>query len=261
MASVYQYGDREAAIVTLRRISTAIDQRLSGMVAGDDTLAAEFQTAQQGIEDETALTDPSLQMLAGYLQSAIRQPSLIAGPLDDRFDAFSFLADDCLALLTSIEVTGYGRWQVKTVELALASVLTSMARVITTSVPDTRVHAIAVADRILTKFWDIVDALDTVAESFNAADWDARYFSQSTTYTIAARMIAECVRYLLKSAYDLRVEKRFTIRNATAPVVLAIEEYPNYEIERGMDLLIKANALTGDEILLLPVGREIVVYV
>jgi hypothetical protein len=257
LTTVYQYGDREAAIVAVRRMS----RRLRGMVAADDKLAAAFQTALDGIVAEAAETDPSLPMLVGYVQSAIRQPALVSGSLDDRFDAFSFLADDLLALLSPIEVTGYGRWTARTVEMALMATLTSMSRVVTTSVPDTRAHAISVAVRILDEFWDIVDALDTVAAAFDAQDWDARYFSQSTTYTIAARLVTECIRYLLKSAYDLRVEKRFTLGNPTAPIVLAIKEYPGYEIDRALDLLIKANALSGNDILLIPAGREIVVYV
>lgn len=262
MTSVYQYGDREAAIVTLRRIVTAIGQRLSGMVARNDELSQEYQAALAGIASEVTESEPSLGLLAGYLQSAIRQPALVGGLLlDDKLDAFALLADDCLAFVSVPEVTGYGRWTVRTVELALCAILTSMARVVTTSTPDSRAHAIAVAERLLVEFSDIVDALDTVAEAFNDQDWDKRYFSQTTTYTITADLIATCIRYLLKSAYDLKVEKKFTVQQPTAPVCLAITEYPGFEIERALDLLCRANALTGDEILLLAPGREIVVYI
>lgn len=261
MTSIYAYGDREAAIITLRRISTFIDSRLSGLVAADDELAAAYQTAQAGIAAETAETEPSLVVLAGYLQSAIRQPALAAGQLDDRLEAFAGLADDCLSILDVSETTGYSRWQVLTAELAIAAILTSMSRIITTSTPDSRAHAITTAADLLTRFTDYVEALDTISRAFEALDLDARYFSQSTTYTIAARLVATCVRYLLKAAYDLRVEKRFTVREPTAPIVLAIREYPNVEIEPAMDLLIRANALTGDEILLLEPGREIVIYI
>lgn len=261
MTTIYQYGDREAALVTLRRISGYIEQRLAGFVAADDMIAAEFRTAQNGIAIEAAETEPSLAILAGYLQSAIRQPALVPADLDDRVNAFSGLADDCLALISGVEVTGYGRWIAKTVQLALAAILTSLSRIITTSIPNSRAHAIALAVRMLEEFWDMVDALDTVAERFNDQAWDERYFSQTTSYTTAAQLVAECVKYLLKSAYDLRVEKRFTLGQPTAPVTLAIREYADREIEAAMDLLIKANELTGDEILLLPSGREVVVYI
>jgi hypothetical protein len=261
MTNVYQYGDRDAAIVTAQRVATAIDLRLSRMVALDDKIAAEYQAAQSGLTYETGLTDPSLVIVAGYLQSAIRQPSLTAGILDERFEAFSSLIDDLLIILDGVEVSGYGRWQARTIELSLSAILTSLSRVVTTSTPDSRAHAITVAGRILDELWDIVDALDTTAARFDLQDWDARYFSQSRSYTIAAHLVAEAVRYLLRSAYDLQVEKRFTLRSPTAPVVLAIEQYPNQEIERALDLLCKANAIYGDEILVLPSGREIVVYV
>lgn len=261
MGSIYQYGDREAAIVTLRRISTFVDQRLAGLVAADDTLSGAFQAAQLGIETETSEDEPNLSVLAGYLQSAIRQPALAAGQLDDRMEAFSGLGEDCLSLLTGVEITGYGRWQTRAVELAIAAILSSMSRVITTSTPDSRSHAIVIACDLLDRFTDYVEALDTVATAFEDQEWDARYFSQTTSYTIAARLVSMCIRYMLKAAYDLRVEKRFTILEPTAPIVLAIKEYPGVDIERAYDLLIRANSLTGDEILLLEYGREIVVYI
>lgn len=232
------------------------------MVAGNDKLSQEYQAAIAGLAAEVSGSDPSLGVLAGYLQSIIRQPALAAGlALDDRFNAFALMVDDCLELVAVPEVTGYGRWTVRTVELALCAIMTSMARVVTTSTPDSRAHAIAVAERMLAEFADIVDALDTVAEAFSDEDWDARYFSQTTTYTISADLVSTCIRYLLRSAYDLKIEKRFTVRQPTAPICLAITEYPGFEIERALDLLCRANALTGDEILLLAPGREIVVYI
>jgi hypothetical protein len=261
MSTIYQYGDQEAALVTLRRISSFIELRLARLVSTDDALAAEFRVAQNGIAAESALTDPAFGVLAGYLQSAIRQPALVGVQLDDRFEAFSLLADDCIGLLADLEVTGYGRWIARTVQLSLSAILTSMSRIVTTSVPDSRAHAITVAVRMIDEFWDMVDALDTAAERFNNSDWDMRYFSQTTTYTRAAQLVAECVRYLLRSAYDLRIEKRYTLRQPTAPITIAIKEYPNQQIEAALDLLCKANALSGDDILLLPSGREIMVYV
>jgi hypothetical protein len=262
MTSIYQYGDRDAAIVTIRRISTFIRLRLEKLTSKDNDIAAAFQAAMTGLDIETSEDDPSLGVLVGYLQAAIRQPALEVGfQLDDRFDAFSFLADDCLSLLDGSEITGYRRWQTKAVELTLCAVVGAMARVITTSTPDTRAHSMTIAGRLIDEFADIVDALDTVAEEFENQDWEARYFSQTGSFTVMHKLVASCLRFLLMSAYDLKIEKRYKVKQPTTPIEIAIKEYSNYEIEEGLDLFIKANALSGDEILLLPSGREIVIYV
>lgn len=260
MSSIYQYGDQQGAVATVERIAIFVDQRLAGLVQENDTLSGEYQAAIAGIAAEADETDPAMAILAGYLQSAIRQPALAAGELDDRLEAFQNLADDCIGLLANVEVTGYGRYQAKAVQLALCAILTSMTRIITTSIPNSRSHAISIGDDLLTEFEDMVDALDQVAESFEDQDWEARYFSQTQSYTVAAKLVTAAVRYLLISAYDLKVEKKFILSEPTAPVVLAIQEYSDMEIGAALDLLIAANSLTGDEILLLPPLREITVY-
>lgn len=262
MVQLFNYGDREAALFTMRRIATLIETGLGDMVALDDTLSSEFKTALTGIESETASDDPSLAVLAGYVQSAIRQPALASGlELDDRLDAFTGLSDDVLALLAGNVPGGYGRWVFRAVELTECAILTSIARVVTTATPSSRSHAILTADRLLTEFADIVDALDSASSEFDDLAWDLRCFSQTAAYTALATMISKCVAYLLRTAYDLKIEKRFTLSRPAGVISLAIEHYPDMDIDKACDLIIKANELTGDDILLMASGREIVVYV
>jgi len=261
MPNVYQYGDREFGVATIRRLATLADIHLSGLCSGDDEIVSAVQAALDGLDSEASLDDPSLGVLAGYLQAAIEKPAAVAGELNDRVTAYTGLADACLAMLDDTEITGAGRFRSAAVEVAVAAVLCGLARVVTTSTPDTRAHAIDLAGTLLDLFSDIVEALDTIQEAFEDQDWDARYFSQTATYTIAIELMATCVRYLLRSAYDLKIEKRWILREPTAPIVIAIQEYSSQEIDKALDLLCRANALTGAEILLLPAGREIVVYV
>lgn len=261
MTNPYQYGDREYGIDTVKRIAALSATRLHQLSDLDDDIAAAVQAARDGLDGEAALDEPSLGLLAGYLQTMIERPALAGGDTDDRIEAYTGLATDCLALLTGIEITGAGRFRAAAVELALSAVLVGLARIVTTSTAETRAHAIAIAGTVLDTTTDIVDGLDTVAESFDDLEWDSRYFSQTATYTIAAKLVTACVRYELRAAYDLRVEKRFTLSKPTAPIVIAIQEYGDVAPEVALDLLVRANSLSGFDIFLLPAGSEVVVYV
>ena len=261
MSNPYQYGDQEYGIDTVKRIAALSAMRLRPLSDLDDDIAAAVQTAWVGITGEAALEDPSLGLLAGYLQAMIERPALAGGDTDDRLEAYTGLAADCLALLTGIEITGAGRFRAAAVELALSAVLVGLARIVTTSTAETRAHAIAIAGTLLDTTADIVDGLDAVSEAFDDHEWDTRYFSQTSTYSIAANLVATCVRYELRAAYDLRVEKRFTLSKPTAPITIAIQEYGDVAPEIALDLIVRANALSGFDILLLPAGREVVVYV
>jgi hypothetical protein len=261
MPRIYQYGDRELGIATIQRLSTLAQLHLGCLYSTDDEITASVQAASDGLDAEVIVDDPSLAVLAGYLQAIIQQPSAVAGELDDRVLAYTGLADECLVLLDDTEITGAGRFRTAAIEVAVSALFCGLALVVTTSTPETRTAAIDLAGTVLALFEDCVEALDGIQKAFEDSDWDARYFSQTATYSITANLVATCVRYLLRSAYDLKIEKRFTLREPTAPIMLAIAEYATQDIDKAFSLFVRANALTGDEILLLPAGREVVVYV
>ncbi|MEE8206711.1 MAG: hypothetical protein V3T82_07160, partial [Nitrospinaceae bacterium] len=87
------------------------------------------------------------------------------------------------------------------------------------------------------------------------------YFSQSRSFVDAARMSALAMAFLLKSTFDLSAEKRITLTQAENPVMIALREYEGPgDSDSNIDLFYSSNNLTGQETLLLPVGKEIVVY-
>lgn len=259
---VGEYGDRAAAVNILTRIATAAQLGLESLTFGADEIAGMVQTARDGFDEEAAETTPDLVILAGYVQSIIERPSLVTTvALDDRFEAYSDLSTELLALLDDITIDGPGFNRALCVELAFSSVLYGLAVIVQTGQPDTRSHALSVAWDLLSLFETAVEALDTAQEAFEDQPMDSRYFSQTATYTVASNLVVNCVKYLLISAYNLKIEKRFTLKKREAPVMIAISEYGDMSIDDAFDLFIKANSLSGIELLLLEAGREVVVYV
>jgi hypothetical protein len=59
----------------------------------------------------------------------------------------------------------------------------------------------------------------------------------------------------------LAVEKRFTLDEEENPVMIAMREYDGPgENDENINLFYDSNELTGQECYLLPVGKEVVVY-
>jgi hypothetical protein len=257
-----EYGDRASTADLMERMADMAVIGLSALTAGADDIAGRVQTAADGLANEAAETTPDLEILAGYLQVIIQSPALVTvAKLDDRFDSYAALATDFATLLDDLSTDSVGFNRALAVELGMSSIINGLSVIITTGQPDTRSHAITLADQLLTIFETIVQELDEAQELFETRPFNSRYFSQTSTYSIASNLVATDVRYLLTSAYNLKIEKKFTLREPTAPVMLAIREYPGVAIDDAFDLLIKANSLSNIEILLLDAGREVVVYI
>ncbi len=104
----------------------------------------------------------------------------------------------------------------------------------------------------------LTDGLDVAQEQFENLRLDQQYFSQSATFSQSARITALATRYLLETTFNLTIEKRFTLDRERAPIEITITEYGT---DGKLDEFIATNQLKGDDILLLPAGREVVVYV
>lgn len=261
MTKVFNYGDRDAAFSMIRRISPLIVFYLRDLVSQNDDLSAQFDIAITGIDQETRSDSPSLVVLSGYVQSAIRQPALSdAGDIDERLEPFFQLSDAVLALSESIERSGYGRWLFRSIELTQAAILISIAKVVTTGLPSSRDMAIKLCNDVSAKFNTIVTALDEISWTFDLDNIDERCFSQTSAYPVLSALMASTIKYILRVSYDLKVEKKFFVKQNTNAVVLAMEYYPKLKFDDAYNLVVSANKLSGDDISFIPSGTQIVVY-
>jgi prophage DNA circulation protein len=107
------------------------------------------------------------------------------------------------------------------------------------------------------------DALETIGETVAAAIEAAeaavpgfRTSPETMTALIGAASAARAS--LLERAYSLRAERRVTLASDRTPLDLVAEFYGGAIDE--LDAFIESNGLTGDEIILVPAGREVVYY-
>jgi len=82
------------------------------------------------------------------------------------------------------------------------------------------------------------------------------------SFSDALRMEALTLSFLLRSTFDLAVEKTITLDRAENPVMFAMEAYGGPgENDSNIDLFYTSNKLTGNETILMPAGKQVVVYI
>jgi hypothetical protein len=113
-------------------------------------------------------------------------------------------------------------------------------------------------------FTAIIAGLDTVQTATAGNKASGQYFSNGLSYGDLARLVAMGIAYLMRLIFDLKVAKRFTLDRPRHPGEIVISEYAPTDsstYDSLYDLFIAGNGLRGQEIFLLPAGREVVVYV
>ena len=139
--------------------------------------------------------------------------------------------------------------------------LTAIAQVVATSEYSSRSDVVSAMDNITTIFNDTMESLDAAQDNFSALSVDQQYYSGIKQYTALVNLFALAMQYLTIQFYNLRAEKRFVIKTPRSPLEITITEYGSLgDNDANYELFIKSNQLSGDEILLIQPGHEVIVY-
>jgi len=268
---------------TTTGIQRVTDLALGPLFTSVDALDNAVNSIQQGITDTNNATVLQVNALAGQIQNLINLPLFANSKLEDRITAYSQTiaglsqqlpgGDD--SLLSDTASSDAKKNSIATLELGLTAALGSLANIVTTTAispnglgPDdsgalaTKAQAIQAIEDLTTQFNDTVDALDGAMDLFDTEDIDKQYFSQSEAYNDLALLMYLATEYLLSIIFDLALERRFTLDRPRTPIEVVITEYGSTgENDLFLDLFIYSNNLIGKEIVLLPRGKEVVVYV
>jgi prophage DNA circulation protein len=207
-------------------------------------------------------SDPDKQeAVANASVDNITIPLEVSTDYDSRISRYSDLADKMTLIMpTAIDTDDYNKSIA--MELTISAVIISISRIIVTSNFTTRTQIITAIEKYTAIFNKTINALESVQSLFDNLDIDVQYFSQSTAYGSLQILFSTTMNYLLSQFFNLKSEKRFTIKTPRSPIEVTVTEYGSLgENDINLDLFINSNNLNKDEILLLPIGREVVVYV
>lgn len=263
-------GDRFSISSAVGKVTTAVDKVFNPIAQSVDAIATHQQAVQRGIQDVLNATVLQPLSLAGQIQSLIQTPAKAIQDIKSRLDAYQKFAEEIFNIEPD-KPDDRGRNTALVKELALTSVLASNGFIAVSGptppdVPVTgniqsRSQTVEFAENLSDNFIGIVDVLDADQDDFSDNYIDSQYFSQSDSFNDSVRVTFLAVRYLLIAAFDMKVERRFILREPKTPIQITIEEYGSLgENDSNLDLFINSNGLKSFEILLLSSGREVLVY-
>jgi hypothetical protein len=245
----------------VNNVVSAVEDNLQALSNFAADIAAEIEAIKRDIDNVLSVVPLDVISLAGQIQELIQLPARAIDDIQTRLDTYENFAED-LGLI-SPDTTGrdsYNRVAVQ--ECALTAVFCAVADISSTGSLTSRSQAVQVIEANQKLFSDAIDVLDSTQELFEGQPIDRQYFSQSQSYSDSGKLVSQTVAYLLRSLFDLKTEKRFTLDRNRNPVMVTIEEYGSLgEGDINLDLFLESNQIEGNEHLIMPKGRELVVYV
>jgi prophage DNA circulation protein len=238
-----------------------VEEYLEGISSASAEITAEMEAIKRDLDNVLDVLPLDMIAVAGQIQELIQLPTRAIEDTQARLDTYQNFAEG-ISLL-SPETAGtpsYNRVAVQ--ELAFTAIFSAVADVSSTGKLQSRSEAVQVVEAVLTLFNDATDTLDTTQELFEGQPIDRQYFSQTQSYSDSSKLIALTVAYLLRSLFDLKIEKRFVLDRDRNPVMVTIEEYGSLGDEDiNLDLFLESNKIEDTEHLIMLKGRELVVYV
>lgn len=242
-------------------VVAAVEEKLEAVSDFAADITAEMLAIKRDIDAVLAVVPMDIIALAGQIKELIQLPARAIQDVQARLDAYKGFAVS--AGLLSPDTPGTASYnRVAVQEAALTAAMGAVADVASTGDLLSRTEAVGVIEDVLTLFDDITNNLDATQVLFEGSAIDRQYFSQSQSYSVVARLNALVVAYLLRAAFDLKIEKRFVLTQAANPARIAMLEYDGPgEGDINIDFFNATNKIQGNEFIMMPKGRELVVYV
>lgn len=250
-----------AVETTTNKIVDITVTRLKSLYETVPEINAQMTSIIRSIQDTITQTTIDTLSLAGQIQNLIQLPILASNDIATRLSLYGSLILDVLGLSPDLP-TKENKNIISVQELTLTAVIVSLSQISSSGILTTRSKAIESAENISDLFIDITNDLDLIQELYINNDIDLQYFSQSASFSDASIIIAISISYLLLASFDLAIEKRFILDRPRSSIEITITEYGTLGVDdSNYDLFIESNKLKRNDILLLPSGREVVVYV
>jgi len=258
------FSNITAALGTFNKISGFMSRTISGICATVTMARNAFDDAKatfNGALSAFDYSDPDTTDMSAAMTNMSLAPLDGSTDYQTRSSAYSALADEIFTLAPAT-TTEEDHNKVVVIEFGATLTLMAAAQIAATSQYQSRSEVIAAIDGAAAFFNSVVARIEAIQDMYSELDIERQYFSQTATYTNLIQLYTLVFQYLLAQFYNLKTEKRFRLKKARSPLEIAVTEYqPNIEdIDYYHDLFIRSNNLHGNDILILPAGREVIIY-
>jgi hypothetical protein len=257
------YSAVQSAINTMNKVAGFMDSILGELVATSALVEESYLSARKSLDNALAaygVDSSDTTDMGNALVDAGTAPVNISEDFNQRFTSYNDLISDVFTLAPTTTTQDDYNIAVS-LEFNVTVGLIAIAQVVATSTFLTRTEVISAIENLIDTFNSSIAALDEIQDLFSTLDIDFQYFSESESYTSLITLYTFAIQYLLVQFYNLKAEKRFTIKNPRSPLEIAVTEYGSLgDLDFYYDLFLSSNELNGNDILLLPAGREVVIY-
>ena len=254
-------AEKISVIQNVRKSIVAFQNSMKNIYNKVSAVAAKISAIRNQIESTITQTVINVAALAGQIKELVTLPGLIITDIKSKIESYKQMASD----IFNLSPDGTNSSDNNTVlvqEIFLSSILSSMADNVTLADYETREQIIDTIEDITDLANTITDGLDDVMESFSSNDFDLQYYSQSDSFSAASILLANMIAYLLRVSFDLKVVKTIRLEHDKTPIRIVLEQYGELgENDILLDFFIAANKLKGNDILIIPGGREVIIYV
>jgi prophage DNA circulation protein len=236
----------DAATAPLFQVLDALDNLKTGI--------------QRAVQDVVTKANIITRSLAGQITALADVHFMGPAPMRDKMNAAKETILSGSKKLKTIDKSDNEAWrnEVATKELAMTSVLASTAKAISPNSITTRKEAVFLIEEYQDLISLVAANLDADQKEMQDLPIDERFVSMSESFSNMQMVLSAVTQTLLAQAPNLKIERAFVLKHARPPIEIVLEEYGS---EDNFDEFIATNDLTGDEVLMLPAGRRVVVYV
>lgn len=231
----------KTAFSGLSELKANIEARVAAITA----TISDITNFVDGVIDDVTST------ISGVIQDVVdlvNLPAQIYGAVTDKLNSYSDLISGFIGSLDpGLSFNDY--WGNKN---SAENLVTGMVSVVVNSEFDTKSDALAAATTILDTFDDLTAWSDSGAQLVGAID-------TGESYQRIQRLVALTVGYLVDLSFSLKQERVVVLDRPRTIIDIAAEYYGS--IDDNLDLLINSNSLSGSEILEIPKGRKVKIYV
>lgn len=257
------YAVVNATISIFNRAGGFMDNTIQELTATKAILYDSYQTAKAALN--SALTNYGIGSEPDEIAEA--QIDMATIPVEastnfsERFSYYQTLSENLFELVP--ETTKEEDFNtIVGLEFSLTLSLLAIAQITATSEFNSRSEIISALENLDTILEDTINAIEEIQENFSDLRIELQYYSGTAIYTTLMNLYTLCYRFLIEQFYNLKVEKRITLAKRRSPIEITVTEYGSLgKDDIYYDLFLNSNQLTGNEILLLPPNKEVVVYV
>ena len=260
---------KDAAAMALNRASKAnaaagaLRQGVNAVKATIKSANARINAIQAQINDFATSAYLDIASIAGGITELLEAPGLVANSISSKIAMFKSLGEKIFSCLPGTGTYAANRKNIAlSGQLFLNAITVGLAKTIVSNMPESRREALAALNEYQKFTSEAEGALDGSATLTADEKIEDQFVPRASSREALATLNSAVARYVMRALFDLKIERRIVLDRPRAPLEIAITEYKasGENADYYYELFCRTNDLHRLEMLLLPAGREVVIY-